>query len=157
MLHIDKFWSTFRDKLASHQPDAYTNDDWLAMEQLLSESSTPPKKKTKGIYKLSKMKRLWIMILLMSTSAAGALTIWQKVKHGQHDSVAVSTNNSITTPAEPKEKLTFTPQMLIDEPSASTQAASVETTKPLEQSDSKQQYCLFAAISLNNIDGFHSI
>ena len=44
MSHHDKFWEKFGQKIRRHQPEAYTDGDWNAMEQMLDDVSGPGRK-----------------------------------------------------------------------------------------------------------------
>lgn len=41
MSHNDKFWEKFGQKVRKHRPEAYSDGDWKAMEQLLEEAARP--------------------------------------------------------------------------------------------------------------------
>jgi hypothetical protein len=90
MQHIDKFWTAFRDKLASFQPDAYTDNDWQEMELLLNGAAATPIKKP--FLSFWKSKKVWVLLLLLFASIAGAYSLW--INHIHEDGQSTLTKGS---------------------------------------------------------------
>ena len=97
MQYIDKFWTAFRDKLASFQPDAYTDNDWQEMELLLNGSAATPIKKP--FLSFWKSKKAWVLLFLLFASMAGAYSLWinQYNKEDQNALTKESNEKSISS------------------------------------------------------------